>query len=74
MPEVMVEMIAVVLEYVVVFGFDLEAGSASGGDFGDVVIGNERSRCSSIFLDGLTLGISYGQFAPVQHQGIVAVA
>ncbi|MGZ8914979.1 MAG: hypothetical protein ACXW1Z_17960 [Methylobacter sp.] len=72
--KIVVEMIAVVLEDVVVFILYFPSGTACGDDLHDslFVIG---VRCGPrIAVDQFLFSIGDGDFTPVHQQGIVAVA
>ena len=72
--KVVVEMIAVVLEDIIVFIFDFSTGTACGDGLHDSVFVN-GVRCSpGIAVDKLLFVIGNGDLAPVHQQGIVAIA
>lgn len=72
--KVMVEMIAVVLEDIIVFIFDFPTGTTSGDGLHDIVFVNGVRCGPRITAYKLLFAIGDGDFAPVHQQGIVAIA
>ena len=74
MTKVMVEMIAVIIEDLVAFVLDLLAGTACGDYLRHVIVGNQMRRCPGVVENHLAFGMGQRQFAPIDHQGFIAVA
>ena len=72
--KVMVEMIAVVLEDIVVFILYFPSGTACSDRLHDIVFVNGVRYSPGIAVDNLLFSIGDGDFSPVHQQGIVAVA
>ena len=72
--KVMVEVIAVVLEDIVVFVLDFPTGTACGDGLHDSVFINGVRCGPGIAVDKLLFVIGNGDLAPVHQQGIVAIA
>ena len=70
----MVEMIAVVLEDIVIFILDFPTGTACGDGLHDIGFVNGVRCGPRIALDQFLFGIGDSNFTPVHQQGIVAVA
>lgn len=74
MGKVMLEMVAVVLEDIVVFVLNFPTGAACGDDLHDIMLVNGVRCGPRIAVDNLLFGIGEGDPAPVYQQGIIAIA
>lgn len=74
MPEVMLKMIALIFEHIIVFVLNFLTGTPRGGYVGDIAVVNLMRGRPGILIDSLSLVIGESQFAPIEHQRVVAVA
>ena len=74
MAEVMLQMIAVVFQYVIVLVLDFPARSPGRDQLGDVALGDAMMGGEGIVVDLLTVAAGGGELAPVDVQRIVTGA
>src|SRR6266436_999041 len=73
-PEIVFEVVSVGLEDVESLVLDLPAGTAAGGDFGDVVPVDREIGDEAVVIGTFSGGIADLDFEPVDQQSVLAVA